>query len=144
LSVTEPETENKELTSQNQSQKSKTGEEVFLVELWDRAPDGFDSSALAVGLISKLSMTTTSPNIRVVSAAIELASRELHLTLARATDWHLKQARWHIGEGRKVDRFYFEDGMRRWVGKGKADGQFDRIDAARRRAIAAIEAEVDH
>lgn len=119
LSVTETVTENKELINQNKSQNQETGEEVFLVERFDRAPEGFDSSALAVGLISKLSMTSTRANVGVVSAAIDLASRELKLSLARATDWHLKQARGHIAEGSKVDRFYFEDGMRRWTASSK-------------------------
>lgn len=92
--------------------------EVFLPE-HDKAPDGFDAASLAVGLLGRLDIPVSRGYLSDAATAIELVMKKFGLSVAGAHDWHLLHARAARQRGEKVDRFYFQDGMQRWIGNGK-------------------------
>lgn len=100
---------------QKQEQPQNQQRQVF-VESEAQAPEGLGVTALAKGLLGNLEMVASSPVTMVVEAAIQLAAKAKNISLEEACDWHLRQARAEIAAGGTVDRFYFENGMRRWKG----------------------------
>lgn len=98
----------------SKSQKPSLRPEVFLPE-HDKALDGFDSSALGIGLLGKIGIPSTRNYIAAAGSSIDLAAKQFGWSVAGATDWLLSKAKEEMARGGKVDIFWFQDGVQRWT-----------------------------